>query len=287
MNQDDLRKVIVGPAAARVLYFEPDSLVDVIINDVVKMPGLLPLLSFTLSEMYLRYLSRHADNRTLTLADYQAAGGVAGALSQHASTVYDRLSEAHRATARRVLLRMVSLDGDSLGRRKVLRQELVYPDDAENARVRDVLGVLEQARLVVAGCEQDGDEYVEPAHDALVQTWDKLRAWVEAERSDLDLQRRLAKAAEEWQQRMRGAATAGEQKRTSGLLWNNSPYLEQARAALIAPGSWLNQAERTFVDTSDKLRQRQRRQLTFGLTALTLIFAVLAILSFIIWNRAR
>ncbi len=54
MDQADLRDVIEGPASVRVLYFEPPELVDELINEVVQMPGALPLLSFTLSEMYVQ-----------------------------------------------------------------------------------------------------------------------------------------------------------------------------------------------------------------------------------------
>ena len=54
MSQDELRDAIEGPASERVLYFEPHSLVDQIINEVVQTPGALPLLSFTLSELYIQ-----------------------------------------------------------------------------------------------------------------------------------------------------------------------------------------------------------------------------------------
>ncbi|MEM7020489.1 MAG: caspase family protein, partial [Pseudomonadota bacterium] len=63
MTQDELREVIEGPASVRVLYFEPPELVDMLINEVVQTPGALPLLSFTLSELYLRYAKKPDGNR--------------------------------------------------------------------------------------------------------------------------------------------------------------------------------------------------------------------------------
>ena len=94
------------PAEERVLTFEPPALVDDLINEVVQMPGALPLLSFTLSELYLAYLRRGGANRALTGDDYEALGGVAGALSTRATAEYEALDAAHRATLRRVLLKM-------------------------------------------------------------------------------------------------------------------------------------------------------------------------------------
>jgi hypothetical protein len=40
--------------------------------------------------------------------------------------------------------------------------------------------------------------YVEPAHDFLVKSWDKLQKWQQEELQNLSLQRRLTPAAEEW-----------------------------------------------------------------------------------------
>ena len=40
------------------MYFEPHSLVDRLIDEVAQMPGALPLLSFALSELYLKYLQK-------------------------------------------------------------------------------------------------------------------------------------------------------------------------------------------------------------------------------------
>jgi len=58
LSQDELREVIEGPASVRVLYFEPPRLVEKLINDVIQTPGALPLVSFTLSELYLKYVER-------------------------------------------------------------------------------------------------------------------------------------------------------------------------------------------------------------------------------------
>jgi len=277
MTQDDLRSAIRGPAAARVLFFEPDSLVERIINEVVQMPGALPLLSFTLSELYLRYLARGAEDRTLTEADYEALGGVTGALRTRASAEYEGLDAAHRATMRRMLLRMVALEGGELARRRVVRAEIDYPDPVENARVETVIQRLAEARLVVAGQEPAGQSYVEPAHDALVQGWDRLWQWVREEQETLVLQRRLTQAALDWMR-------AG---RPHGLLWDDDPRLKQAETARLASGSWLNRLDAEFVAASTRHRVRQLQR-TIGAVAAAMVFlATLAIVALLQRNIAR
>ena len=75
---------------------------------MVATPGALPLLSFALSEMYIRYVKRQSSDRAITQADYDALGGVVGALRARAEAEYEALDDAHMATLRRVMLRLVT-----------------------------------------------------------------------------------------------------------------------------------------------------------------------------------
>lgn len=98
LSQDELREIIEHPASVRVLYFKPRELVDKLINEVVQTPGALPLLSFTLSELYMKYLQRNCDDRSLTLEDYNKLGGVAGSLRNRATEIYNELGKRDEAS---------------------------------------------------------------------------------------------------------------------------------------------------------------------------------------------
>ncbi|MEH2056820.1 MAG: caspase family protein [Nostoc sp.] len=203
MTQDEFRKAIEEPASEKVVYFDPPSLVDELINEVVQMPGALPLLSFTLSELYLKYSEdRTRDNRALTKKDYEELGRVVGSLTKRANQEYDQLVAediAYKDTVRRVMLRMISFQGVELARRQVPKSELVYSDKKESDRVKTVIERFSKARLIVESLNSQGGKYVEPAHDALVQGWNKLSEWRKEEEEDIILQRRLTPAAEEWE----------------------------------------------------------------------------------------
>ena len=60
MTLDEYREAIEGPASVKVLYFQgktsSQEFINRLIGDVANTPGALPLLSFTLSELYRRYL---------------------------------------------------------------------------------------------------------------------------------------------------------------------------------------------------------------------------------------
>ncbi|MEA5595446.1 caspase family protein [Rivularia sp. UHCC 0363] len=205
MTREELRACIEEPASARVMYFEPHSLVDKLIDEVAQMPGALPLLSFTLSELYLKYLKsvreRTREDRVITQADYEQLGGVTRSLTQRADCEFDNLVKkdtAYSDTIRKLMLRMVAVGGGEIARRRVPLSELEYPEP-ENTRIKEAIRHFTDARLLVEGQNESSQPYVEPAHDALVRGWQKLLMWKQDEEEGLILQRRLTPAAVEWQ----------------------------------------------------------------------------------------
>ncbi len=252
MTQDEFREVIEKPASEKVVYFDPPSLVDELINEVVQMPGALPLLSFTLSELYLKYLGdRTRDNRALTKKDYEELGRVFGSITKRANEEYERLvgeNPAYEKTVRWVMLRMISLQGGELARRQVLKSELVYPFQEQSDHVKTVIERFSQARLIVAGSNPQGEPYVEPAHDALMQGWDKLLEWIKQEQENLALQQRLTPAANDWL----------NQERPESYLWNTNPRLDLLREVIKnSEDNWLNQLEMEFVKRSIRKREEE------------------------------
>ena len=149
MTQDELHRVIEEPAAAKVMRFESEELVDTLVNEVVNMPGALPLLSFALSQMYLNYFKRGGTDRAITKEDYASLrgpseetenknellkGGVTGVLKVTADRVVDEAGGIYVQTARRVLERFVSTEAGQFARRRVPRWEFEV-DDPEPHRV--------------------------------------------------------------------------------------------------------------------------------------------------------
>jgi WD40 repeat protein/pimeloyl-ACP methyl ester carboxylesterase len=210
MSRANLREAIEKPAEANVMYFEPHELVEKLIDEVADMPGSLPLLSFALSELYLKYLKRFrkADDagektidRSLTREDYNELGGVTRSLTQRADSLYDELvieNPAYAQIIRQVMLRMVAIGGGELARRQVPLSELEYPSE-KNELATMAIDRFTNARLLVKGNDSSGNEYVEPAHDALVRGWQKLLKWKREDEESLPLQRRLTPAAQQWE----------------------------------------------------------------------------------------
>ncbi len=251
---EEFKEVIVMPTLQEVLIFDPPELVDEIIEEVIQSPGALPLLSYTLSELYEAYVASGRQDRALKKTDYDQLGGVMGALRHRADQLYLRLEHEAQSTMRKIMLRMVSIDEETAGKR-VKMDDLIFPGAAENERVSAIVDQLVAARLVVKG-----EDYIEPAHDALVRAWGRLREWIQgAGRDKIILQNKVNAVANDY-------LTLNDEN----LLWSNDPRLDILRAELQSPGHWLNRKEMDFVEKSAALRERKKRRALTILTAVML-----------------
>jgi WD40 repeat protein len=294
MTRDELREAIVKPATAKVMYFEPPTLVDKLIDEVMQMPGALPLLSFTLSELYFKYIDSvrqgTRSDRAITQADYEQLGGVTRSLTQRADFEYNKLVKLDPAYAqiiKNVMLRMVTVDVGELARRRVMMSELEYPS-GKNERVQEVIRQFTEARLLVKGQDREGNCYVEPAHDALVRGWLHLLVWKQQEQGSLILQRRLTPAAIEWNSRQPTTfhwsanprnwfKQFWDRQKQAKYLWHTDPRLDLLKQVLDSTDNWFNQVEAEFVRRSLQ-RQRNNHCRTVGLVTVgfvgVLVFAL-------------
>lgn len=267
MTVDQLRDVVVLPAARQNVTVDP-SLVDVVLRDVVgrgsrEVPaGALPLLSHALLSTW----SRGARGR-LTLEDYEATGGVEGALARTAEQAFGLLDGAAQDAARAVLLGMVRVvDGVPMARRGLDRSAVPSGADADRA-----LEALVDARLVTVS-----DDRLEVAHESLLWAWPRLAGWLEEEQEALGVRARLGDAARFWE----------DHGRDPSLLYRGAPL-----AAVLAwsegPGRHtpLMPAEREFLaasaDAADAERRQERAQ-TARVRRLSALLAVLLVLSVVL-----
>jgi WD40 repeat protein len=257
MTQDELRRVIEGPAGVKVIRFESSALIDQLVNEVVDMPGALPVLSFALSEMYANYIRRGGDDRTLSFEDFDAlSGGVTGSLRVRANEIVDAVGEP---TTRRVLERFVSVEAGAFARRRVPRWELSAADAVEQARVDEIISRFTEARLMVA--DRVGDEpFLELAHDALILGWDRLLGWIREDATRIATLRLLTPNAEEW---------SSDPRKKSGLLWADPERIVSIRELVNAPSPGLNRQEADFAAAS--VQRARRNSIWRSATIVTLL----------------
>jgi len=213
-----LRPAIVRPPESVGVFVET-ALVERLLADAAHEPGVLPLVQETMVCLWERL-----ERRLLPLSayeaivlPYQAYGGASRtglqiAMARRADAAMSSLSTSQQTIARRILLRLVQF-GE--GRSDVRRQQLVSELKAGTENTREFEQVLEHLvdrRLLTlsAGPEQGAGEdgrQADLAHEALIDGWPILQAWLAERREGEQTRRRLLDKALEW--RRLGAGEGG------------------------------------------------------------------------------
>ncbi|MDX8037251.1 WD40 repeat domain-containing protein [Lentzea sp. BCCO 10_0856] len=241
MTPDELRRAITQPAATVGCTVET-ALLTTLVAEAAGRSGVLPLVSHALLETWHR-----RRGNTLTLAGYQSAGGIQGALAQSAEAAFATLDDSEQHLAKQLLLRL-SADGT---KRPVPRHEVVG---------EEVLDVLAGTRLITV------DEHtVEVTHEALFQAWPRLRAWLDEDHEGLRTHRRLTDAARTW--RELGQDTDSLYRSTR--LAETTEWVARTQPELTG-------TEREFIGASKARERRRTRRLRWTAAGLAVMLVATA-----------
>ena len=222
--------------------------------------GALPLLSHAMLATW-----EHSRGGMLTVADYQASGGIRNALTQTAEQAYESLTDGQQRLARQLFLRLVHVaDGLPPGRASVALGDLPGREQAGDAEA--VLATFVGERMITV----DADA-AQITHDALLTAWPRLRAWIEENTEELRDRGRIAEGARAW-------AEAGQEE---DALWRGS-RLALAREWAADPGkrAALSGQALSFVDASvaaGAASERAARRRTRRLQATVAVLAALVL----------
>ncbi|MFF4257715.1 hypothetical protein ACFY1L_41660 [Streptomyces sp. NPDC001663] len=272
MTADELREAVIKPAQA-VGHLVERELTAKIVEEVLDQPGGLPMLSHALLETW-----RRRKGRMLTLAAYEAAGGVRGAIAASAEEVYGQLTAPQQGAARRLLLRMIEPGrGTPDTRRPLTRAEL---REWADPGVPVVVERLARARLLTAD-----EEGVHLAHEALITCWPRLQGWIEQDRERLRRHRALTEAARTWLEHDRDPGTLYRGTRLDHAEEHFPDHVRDPE--LTAP-------EREFLIAAFDAREAERRtaarhtrrsRTALGVLSAVLVVAVVAGLA--AWTQSR
>jgi WD40 repeat protein/uncharacterized caspase-like protein len=292
LSEADYRNAIIKPAQQVGLQVEP-GLVEVLLKDLDRSAGDLPLLQFALQQLWSQ-----RENGQLTLKAYEELEGVKGALERQAQGVYDHLDTEAQDCARWIFLNLTQLgEGTEDTRRRITKSDLIvakYPAELVNR----TLATLTDAKLLVVNLDSghnigqsrsaanpaEDDELfleamrqeatVEVVHEILIRHWSSLRWWLEENRSRLRSQRQIEQAALLWLQK----------KRQSDFLLQGV-RLGEAEEIFIKYTDELSDNAKEYVATCidarlDKERAAKKRLRKAQLTAVTLGLLGLAATAF-------
>ena len=134
----------------------------------------------------------------LTLARYEALGGLRGAVASRAEDTFARLDPDQQEAARQLFLRLVSV-GAGTATRRVVRADELTSLDVDLVTMQDAVEAFVSNRLLAVDRDlASGAATVEVAHEALLSEWQRLAEWIEGGRADLRQHRSYVGAMREW-----------------------------------------------------------------------------------------
>jgi hypothetical protein len=260
----ELAEMIRKPAQAAGLSFEmhPQTglgLDVVLAEDAAAEPGALPLLSFTLDELYKH--AKALGETVLTHASYEALGGLDGAIANRAEEVVAGLPASARAALPRVLRALTTVSGAVDAVPVARSAHLASFTDGTPARL--LVDAFVAARLLVAGGKSGAVSTIQLAHEALIGRWKRAREQLAADRRDLETRALVEQQLARW------SPAHGYAR----LLRN--PDLANAADLAKRWGDELDAPTRDFIKRSARLRKVFTGSLAAGL-AIALCLAGIA-----------
>jgi WD40 repeat protein len=250
LSRARLPEVIERPAQRAGVDFET-GLVGRMVEDTTGGDA-LPLLAYTLQELWELMRRQGRLEGTVSLADYEAMGGVVGALEHRADRITDELTrQGQGPMILPTLLKLASVEGEEEPTRRRVRRSALSPDEQK------VVDAFVEARLLTSGKSEGGEEgaaFVEVAHEALLRQWEPLRQAIEEERSSLQKRSELERLVADWDR----ARKTNEENEDSYLLVRGR--LDEFREWAKGHPGELGANEREFLRASEAFEERRSRR---------------------------
>ena len=263
LNREALRQVISAPLAGLKGIRFAAGLAEQILHDTPTGPGALPLLEYTLTELWNRQ-----ERGVLSTAAYRDLGGVAGALARNAErALWARADASEHPAMERVFIQMVrpGEQYDAGGRAPDTRR--VASRDEFGDAEWNLIHRLASTRLVVITRQPTGPDTAELAHEALIGAWRRLASWVDNNREFRSWQENLRRSMRLWH----------DHDRDPKFLLDG-PVMAEARDWAQRRQDDVTLAERVFIDSSSSAaaRRRRRRRYLYAAAVLVVVLAVTA-----------
>ncbi|HEV2964262.1 MAG TPA: WD40 repeat domain-containing protein [Candidatus Angelobacter sp.] len=255
LTRQELQQVITGPIAVGGGQIAP-RLLTRLLNDMGNDQDQLPLLQHALMRMWEKWKAGRRDEPAgpIDIAHYQATGGMAQALSQHADEALNSLPANFHLTAERLFK---ALTGKGADYREIRRPALLAKLGAvTTATSAELVAVLEAFRqpgrsflMPPVPVQLKDGSLIDIAHESLIRRWETLKKWVEEESESAKIYVRLAETAE-------------LHKRGKASLWQNPDlqYVLEWRDQHKPNAVWAARYHPGFAEAMDFLELSRQNQ---------------------------
>jgi len=200
MTRDERRAAIAGPVGVGGASIAP-VLLTRLVNDVGDDPDQLSILQHALNRTWAYWENECGAEGSLDLSHYEAIGGIASALDQHAEKAYSELHSARqKKICEKLFKALTNKATDPHGvRRPTTMRVLLDLTEATEEEVAEVMGVFRKPSrsflMPPAGETCEADTVIDISHESLMRVWQRLVVWTDEEARSVQMFNRLADTA--------------------------------------------------------------------------------------------
>lgn len=240
-----IHRLITEPARLAGVGFERNektakSLDQVIWDDASNDTDALPLLEYTLAELYRQ---RDEQRGVMTFASYVELGGVEGAIGKRADETFRSLPADAQAALDEILPLLISVD--TAGEQSGVRRRAAIADLTSTPACKTLTETLIAERFLTT--DREGETPVASlAHEALLRSWNRIVSWINTNRENLRLRARVEQQQQRWEQ----------QDRDESLLLADGLPLDEGRQLISKARYLLTDATKGYIEASIDHHQR-------------------------------
>jgi WD40 repeat protein len=288
MPEDELELAIKGPAAKHGVRFEL-GLAKEIIQDVQGQAGALPLMQYTLDQLWKYEVKIDGlTDHVLNTKNYRDLGKVRGSLEKHVNEIYEELGVAGQHAAKRIFLSLVKLITTD-GVVKPVSQS-IFRTALQGEAVQKTIDRLINENLLVSNSKDlsqstlqmqtekslSQQATIEISHEILLSSWKILEDWIREAKEILLFKSRLVEDMGRWNDRKQ----ANEELLKGSVL---EKVLELKKEKLFELQSVpLSAEEAKYIDASQRYKRRElkrSRRVALGALIGVVLMAGVAIFS--------
>ena len=237
LTYDEICEIVRKPAQAAGLMYETNvedhiSLDTFLINKAQAIKVSLPILQYTLSELY-----KNRNGNLLSYEVYKRNGGMEGGLTTMAENTFLELSAESQVKFEELLQNLIQINPESkkLATCKKVRIKQFYDSDVKN-----IIDIFTDKRLFQTE-RIDNESYLSITHDILIADWNRLSDWVKKNLSLLNSQHEVKVATNRWL----------HHKKSKDFLLTTEEPIQSANAINKNTNINLSKDEKAFITASN------------------------------------
>lgn len=261
LSYDEVCDIVRKPAQAAGLSFEMNqqhivSLDTYIINKAQSINVSLPLLQYTLAELY-----KNKHGNVLNYLAYRNNGELEGVLSIVAEKAFLQLPISHQVKFEKLLHNLIQINPDSKNKISCKKAALKSFKDLE---IKNIIDVFTNKRLFQTQWINN-EAYVSITHDILITNWHRMDEWVKKNINLLNSRHEIKQATNRWI----------HHKKSKDFLLNSDMPIQSANTIIDNKQINLNTNEKAFINASN-IKFSYTKRLKLGLVGSLILFLLIS-----------